>query len=421
MTKRAQTTMTRREAVCALGLMGASLMATGCTDTLPAFTPDTVGEVDDPAATTVAPETDPVPETPVVKLTPAQQIMSTMTLEQKVAQLFFVTPEILTGVETATVSGSLTDAALDAYPVGGMIYFGQNIVGNQQFRDLVGGNVALSKEAGAGVPIFSGIDEEGGPLVARIARSGCFDVETFPNMAAIGASGDTSQAANVGTTIGSYLKDIGLTVDFAPVCDVLTNPDNTAIGPRSFGSDPDLVSSMVSAEVAAMSATGTCACGKHFPGHGDTAGDSHTGEAISNRSMDDLVACEYKPFSAAIDAGVPFIMVGHIKTPNAAADDLPATLSTKMITEELRGRLGFSGVVISDSMRMGAITQYYDQATAAVMFLQAGGDMLLMPDDLPAMYQGVLDAISAGTLSEDRINESVERILNAKEAAGLIN
>lgn len=421
--------VTRREALRTISILGASAVLVGCgagsATGSASYGPQTevIPEVDDPVATPDAADTEPATTqaAPEPEKTPAQELLDTMTLEQKVAQLFFVTPERLTGAEVATISGEMTKEALANIPVGGLIYFSQNIQGNQQFRDMVSGNVALSQGSGAGVPIFSGIDEEGGTLVARVARSGYFDVETFPNMVNVGATGDSSQAAYVGTTIGSYLKDIGLTVDFAPDADVLTNPDNTAIGARSFGSDPDLVASMVGAEVEAMVATGTCPCAKHFPGHGDTAGDSHTGEAISYRSMDDLVSCEYKPFSAAIDASVPFIMVGHIKTPNAAADDLPATLSTKMITDELRGRLGFNGVVISDSMGMGAITQYYDQATAGVMFLQAGGDMLLMPADLGAMYQGVLDAVSAGTLSEERINESVLRILNAKVTAGLIS
>lgn len=376
--------------------------------------------------------TEPAPEP---EKTPAQKMLDSMTLEQKVAQLFFVTPEELTGVEVATVSGDATKAALEALPVGGLIYFSKNIVGVDQIKSMLSGAVELSKGAGAGVPVFTGVDEEGGPLVARIANSGLFDVEQFGNMADIGATGDTSQAAHVGTTIGGYLHDIGFTVDFAPDADVLTNPNNTAIGPRSFSSDPNVVSEMVSAEVSAMVATGTQACAKHFPGHGDTAGDSHTGAAESDRSLSDLQGCEFLPFQAAAKAGVPFVMVGHITTPNAlvedadsaaktganAGDALPATLSYKAITQTLRESLGFNGVVISDSMSMGAITQYYSQSQAAVKFLQAGGDMVLMPEDLNAAYQGVLDAVNAGNLTEDRINESTLRILTAKQSAGLIS
>lgn len=408
--------MTRREALSAFGVMGASAMLAGCGGSEPAPETVTRGEVDDPTAVT-----DPTPATPVVQKSAAEKTLETMTLEQKVAQLFFVTPEELTGVEIVTAAGDTTKKAIENMPVGGLVYFSQNITGNQQLRDVLSNSIEYSKGAGAGVSVFTGVDEEGGTLVARIANSGYFDVDTFPDMADIGATGDSTQAALVGTTIGSYLKDIGFSVDFAPDADVLTNPDNSVIGKRSFSSDPDVVASMVSAEVSAMAATGVCPCAKHFPGHGDTEGDSHTGEAVSERTMDDLISCEYKPFTAAIEAGVPFIMVGHIETPNAAGDGLPATLSSKMITDELRGRLGYEGIIISDSMRMGAITEYYEQADAGVMFLQAGGDMLLMPEDLSAMYQGVLDAVSSGTLTEDRINESVLRVLNAKEAAGLIS
>lgn len=357
---------------------------------------------------------------PAAKQTTAEKLLGSMTLEQKVAQLFFVTPEILTGVDPVDAAGEITKNALANMPVGGLIYFSQNIIGADQLKTMLANTVGFSKEVGAGIPVFTGVDEEGGSLVARVANSGYFNVEKFPNMAKIGASGDASQAANVGTVIGNYLHEIGFSVDFAPDADVLTNPNNTVIGARSFSSDPAVVSDMVGAEVEAMLKTGTLPCAKHWPGHGDTAGDSHTGEAISYRTADQLHECEYHPFYAANAAHVPMIMVGHIKTPNAAGDDLPATLSHIMISEALRGIVGFNGVVVSDSMRMGAITQYYSQADAAVKFLQAGGDMLLMPDDLYGMYNGVIDAVHNGTLTEDRINESVSRIIAAKQAAGLV-
>lgn len=169
-----------------------------------------------------------------------------------------------------------------------------------------------------------------------------------------------------------------------------------------------------------MLATGTLPCVKHFPGHGDTAADSHTGEAVSTRTADDLEACEYEPFRAAIAAGVPLVMVGHIKTPNVAADDLPASLSPYMIGDVLRGELGFGGVIISDSFSMGAVTQYFGPADAAVRFLSAGGDVVLMPESLADAYQGVLYAVSSGSLDADRIDQSVRRVLSAKAVAGLL-
>ena len=348
-----------------------------------------------------------------------QQKLESMTLEQKVAQLFIVTPEQLTGVSQAVAAGSATRRALEDMPVGGLCYFAQNITGGQQLRDLLAGTCDIALQSGAGIAPFLTVDEEGG-LVARVANSGYFDVKSFSNMAEIGATGDETKAAYVGTTIGTYLHEIGFNVDFAPVADVLTNPRNEVIGPRAFSSDPDVVAQMVSAEVAAMLETGTMPCIKHFPGHGDTAGDSHTGAVVSKRTADEIRACEYKPFQAGIEAGCPFVMVGHIETPGLAADGLPASLSKTMITDELRGRLGFEGVVISDSFVMGAITQRYVPSDVAVRFIQAGGDMILMPENLQEAYRGVLAAVDGGAIEESRIDESVERVLEVKKRAGIL-
>lgn len=349
-----------------------------------------------------------------------QQKLESMTLEQKVAQLFVVTPEQLTGVSQAVVAGSATQRALDDIPVGGLCYFAQNITGDQQLRDFLSGTCDMASCSGAGIAPFLAVDEEGGSLVARVANSGYFDVQRFPNMAEVGATGDETQAARVGAAIGEYLHEIGFNVDFAPVADVLTNSQNEVIGPRAFSSDPNIAARMVSAEVTAMFDAGIMPCIKHFPGHGDTAGDSHTGDVVSLRSAEEIRACEYKPFQAGIEAGCPFVMAGHIETPNLAADGLPASLSKTMITDELRGRLGFEGVVISDSFVMGAITQRYAPADAAVRFIQAGGDMILMPENLQDAYQGLLEAVGEGVIDESRIDESVIRILEVKKQAGIL-
>lgn len=349
-----------------------------------------------------------------------QQRLESMTLEQKVAQLFVVTPEQLTGVSQAVVAGSATQRALGDIPVGGLCYFAQNITGDQQLRDLLSGTYDMASCSGAGIAPFLAVDEEGGSLVARVANSGYFDVQRFPNMVEVGATGDETQAVHVGAAIGEYLHEIGFNVDFAPVADVLTNSQNEVIGPRAFSSDPNIAARMVSAEVTAMFDAGIMPCIKHFPGHGDTAGDSHTGDVVSLRSAEEIRACEYKPFQAGIEAGCPFVMVGHIETPNLAADGLPASLSKTMITDELRGRLGFEGVVISDSFVMGAITQRYAPADAAVRFIQAGGDMILMPENLQDAYQGLLEAVGEGVIDESRIDESVMRILEVKKQAGIL-
>lgn len=351
---------------------------------------------------------------------PVDAALSKMTLEQKVAQLFVVTPEQLTGVDVATSAGETTHAALERYPVSGLCYFGQNITGADQLRQMLASTRSYGAAAGAGVAPFLTVDEEGGPLVARVANSGYFDVQQFPNMAEIGAAGDTSQAENVGRVIGSYLHDIGFSVDFAPDADVLTNPANQVIGPRAFSSDAGVVSQMVAAEVPAMLGTGVLPCLKHFPGHGDTEGDSHTGAVCSTRTRDEIEQCELAPFRAGIAAGCPLVMVGHIETPNFAADGLPASLSKTMMTDVLRGELGFEGVIVSDSFSMGAITQNYAPADAALRFIQAGGDLVLMSPDLAASHQGIVDAVKGGAITEARVDESVTRILEAKQKAGLL-
>lgn len=338
-----------------------------------------------------------------------QAQISEMSLEKKIYQLFFVTPESLTGVDMVTQAGDATKTALEQYPVGGIIYFSQNIENEEQITTMTSNSQSYSK-----IPLFIGVDEEGGSLVARIANNPNFQVPTFPDMKEIGASGDPYKAYEVGSSIGSYLKKYGFNMDFAPDADVLINPENTAIGSRSFGSDPQLVSQMVAEEVRGLEEQNVTAVLKHFPGHGSTAEDSHNGAAVVNRSLDELRSAEFLPFEAGIQAGADVIMVGHLQVPQVIPDDTPASLSSVMITDILRNELGFDGLVITDSLSMGAVTEYYTSAEAAVMCIQAGGDMLLIPEDFHQAYQGVLDAVNNQTLSEERINESLTRILRVK-------
>ncbi len=379
-------------------------------------------EADDSAAGSSAPATDGI-----------SKLIAGMTLKQKAAQLLMPTPEGLLGVlgsddgaadsyggDGVTAVGEDLKQVLAQYPVGGFAIFGNNIVGADQTRTLLADLGSATKAVGANIAPLLAVDEEGGPLVARIANSGCFDVERFPNMAEVGAEGDTSVATQVGQTIGSYLHEIGFTVDCAPVADVLTNAENTVIGTRSFGSDPELVASMVSAEVEGFSGTGVASCAKHFPGHGNTAEDSHTGKAITYKTKDELEECELVPFKAAIKAGVPMIMVGHISVPEVTGDEVPATLSPVIIDGILRHELGFDGVVISDAMNMAAIGNDYHSNDAAALFFKAGGDIMLMPNSLTAAHQGILDAVADGTITEDRLDQSLRRVLALKRDCGLL-
>lgn len=338
--------------------------------------------------------------------------IASMSLEEKILQMFMITPEALTGVSSVTQAGESTRSSLDNYPVGGLIYFRNNILSEGQCSIMMNNVQSYSKER-IGLPLFIGVDEEGGS-VKRITGRGFTNVPDIGNMYEIGITGDVQKAYDVGSQIGSYLKRFGFNVDFAPVADVYSNPNNSVIGKRSFGTDANSVGAMVQQEVTGLQETGIFATVKHFPGHGDTSEDSHNGMAISYKSMDEIRMCELIPFQAGIDAGAQFVMVGHISYPNITNSDIPASLSYTLVTDVLRGEMGFKGIIITDAMNMGAVANRYNSSEAAIMAVEAGIDMILMPYDFHSAYQGLVNAVKAGRISEDRINQSVERILVLK-------
>ncbi|MDE7287329.1 MAG: beta-N-acetylhexosaminidase [Lachnospiraceae bacterium] len=358
----------------------------------------------------------PVVEAPVESAEPVEEsdylgeavesIIAGMTPEDKVAGLFIITPEALTGTDTVIRAGEVTEQSLKEHSVGGLIYFAKNIKDSAQLTEMLQNTKGWSKYA-----LFLGVDEEGGS-VSRVAGSGLAD--DVGNMADIGATGDVAVAQEAGAAIGGYLSGYGFNLNFAPVADVVTEGNKT-IGNRSFGSDPNLVASMVASTVEGMQASGVSACLKHFPGLGDTTEDTHDGMASTEKSLEDFNATDFPVYQAGINAGVDMVMVSHLSAPNVVGDNTPASLSEKMITEILRGQLGYQGIVITDSMSMTAITDYYTADEAAVKALQAGADMILMPEDYETAYNGVLEALNNGTLSEERINESLRRIFRVKK------
>lgn len=341
----------------------------------------------------------------------AASYYSEMPIEDKVAALFMVTPEAVTGVTTATQAGDGTQEALNQHAVGGLIYFGQNIIDEEQITKMLANTTTMSS-----YPMFLAVDEEGGD-VSRVANSS-IEVTKVDDMATIGAGGDTSQAFGAGETIGSYLKEIGFNVDFAPVADVTQEGVESALGNRSFGSDPQVVGEMVSNVVSGIEGTGVSACLKHFPGIGSASDDTHEGRVVIEKTIEELRTTDFVPFSAGIEAGADFVMVSHATVP-AIDEDVPGSLSSKVITDTLRGELGFEGVVITDALDMTAITDYYTSEEAAVMAIEAGADMLLMPEDFEAAYDAVLAAVQDGTISEERIDESLDRIYRVKCAESL--
>lgn len=335
-----------------------------------------------------------------------------MSLEEKAAQLFFVTPEDITQVDAATVAGEDTKKAYEQYPVGGIVYFSRNIQGPDQLKEMLSKTQSYAEEI-AGVPVFLGVDEEGGE-VSRVAGNKNFSVTRYESMRAIGDSKDTSRAYDVGKNLASYLKELGFNIDFAPDADVITNSGNTVIGNRSFGEDPRLVGAMASQVVKGLQDNGVSACLKHFPGHGGTVEDSHEGRAYTDKTLEEMEAEELVPFQEGIKAEPDFIMAGHISIPKSLGDDTPASLSEQVLTGLLRDKYGYDGLIITDALNMKAVSGVYSPAEASVKALLAGADMLLMPDDFRAAYHGVLDAVEEGDLSEARIDASVERILRLK-------
>lgn len=335
----------------------------------------------------------------------AESCIAEMPLEDKIAGLFMITPESLTGVDTVIQAGDTTKQKLSEYPVGGLVYFQKNIKSKDQLQEML----AATKNA-IYYPVFLAVDEEGG-AVSRVAESGI--AANVGSQAEIGKICDPAKAEESGVTIGNYLSECGFNVDFAPVADVISE-GNTTIGDRSFGTDPNVVGSLVAAEVTGLQSTGVSACLKHFPGMGDTTEDTHDGKAVSQKTLDDMRANDFPAFQAGIDAGTDFVMVGHMALPNVIGDETPCSLSDKIINDILRNELGYDGIVITDALDMSAITESYTSEQAAVMAIQAGADMLLMPEDFQAAYDGVLKAVQDGTISEERINESLKRIYRVK-------
>lgn len=365
------------------------------------------------------PEEDPEEEQepqeevdPVALMT--DEVLSRMSVDEKIYQLFIATPEQLTGVDQVTRAGETTKQAIQDQPVGGIIYFAQNIVDREQTIEMIDNLQEYSK-----IGLFIAVDEEGGK-VARVGKNSAMGTTSFPEMGEIGAAGSTEEAYRVGQTIGSELLELGFNLDFAPVADVNSNPDNPVIGQRAFSSDPNVAAEMVAACVEGFRDSGILCTLKHFPGHGDTDADSHYGEAKTEKTLQELQECELIPFQSGIDAGAQLIMIGHITVPNVEDESIPASLSHFFVTELLREQMGFEGLIITDSMQMQAIRDQYSSGEAAVRALEAGVDLILMPEDLTGAAEGIKAALESGELQEERIDESVRRILTAKIESGII-
>lgn len=337
------------------------------------------------------------------------ETLAGMTLHEKVCQIMFVTPEELTGEDGVTVAGDATRQALENYPVGGIVYFAKNLESQDQVKEMIDNSQKYSS-----IGLFVATDEEGGVVNRLMDTVGTTYIDS---MYYYKDDGDETAYENA-YTIANDMSALGFNLDFAPVADVWSNPDNTVIGERAYSDDYAQAAELVGNAVKGFNDGGVMCTLKHFPGHGDTAEDSHYSSAYVHRTKEEIMADEMQPFRSGIEAGAEFVMVGHLIVPDI--DEVPATLSYKIATGILRDELKFEGVAITDSFEMESIADNYSVDDAVVMSVKAGMDMILQPKDMASAVNSIEQAVADGELSEDRIDESVRRILTLKESRGLL-
>ncbi|MER5199244.1 glycoside hydrolase family 3 protein [Streptomyces sp. NPDC002755] len=355
------------------------------------------------------------------------ELLARMTLEEKVGQVFVsrVYGHSATAPDQADLDanraelGVRTAAELLArYRLGGIIYFAwaHNTRDPRQIADLSNGIQRASLQQPRGLPVLVSTDQEHG-AVCRVGRPATL----FPGAMAIGAGGSRADARALGRLAGRELRAMGIRQNCSPVADVNVNPANPVIGVRSFGADPEAVAALVAAEAEGYRAAGVAATAKHFPGHGDTAVDSHTGFPVITHSREEWETLDAVPFRAAIAAGVDSLMTAHILVPSLDDSGDPATLSAPIVTGILREKLGYDGVVVTDALDMAGVRTKYGDDRVPVLALKAGVDQLLNPPDLDVAWHAVLKAVQDGELTERRLDASVLRILRLKARLGLLD
>jgi beta-N-acetylhexosaminidase len=356
-----------------------------------------------------------------------RRIISRMTLEEKVGQLFVmrVYGHSATAPDQADIDANLTEIGVRTaaelvakYRVGGIIYFSwaHNTRDPHQIADLSNGIQKASLALPRGLPVVIATDQEHG-IVARVGRPATL----LPGAMALGANGSRADALTAGRVGGAELRALGIRQDYAPVADVNVNPANPVIGVRSFGADPKAVAGLVAAQVTGYQRSSVAATAKHFPGHGDTAVDSHYGFPVIEHTREQWSGIDAPPFRAAIRAGIDSIMTAHIMVPALDDSGDPATLSRPILTGILRGELGYDGVVVTDSLGMQGVREKYGDDRVPVLALKAGVDQLLNPPSLDIAWNAVLTAVRQGELTEARLDTSLLRILRLKNRLGLLD
>ena len=355
----------------------------------------------EPPESTLTPEPTPTPD-------PIQLRLDGMTTEQKVGQL------LLAGI-SGTEPGDDARYAVETVRVGGIILFGRNVESCAQAVRLTNGLRAMN---GDRIPLFLAVDEEGGS-VSRMPE----EIDPLPAACTFGAQGNPALCRELGRVLAARCGALGANLDFAPVADVWSNPDNTVIGKRAFSSDADTAARMAAETAMGLTEGGVIPVVKHFPGHGDTAADSHYDLPVVDKTLDELEALELIPFRTAVENGAPAVMVAHLLV-TALDVEHPASLSPAVVTGLLREKLGFDGLVFTDDLAMGAVTGRYGTGEAAVLAVEAGCDVLLVcrgQENLRQAYEALLAAVDGGRVTAERLDESVYRILKLKSDYALTN
>lgn len=340
-------------------------------------------------------------------------LIDRLSLEQRVAQMFIVN----------LYGSQLTEAGRDfltQQQPGGLVLLPENIGMPEDVTRLTNVYQQTIIDAG-GLPLFISVDQEGG-TISHLSKG----FTTFPVPALWTATGDTALAQRVGQAMAQEMRAVGVNMDLAPVADLETNPNNPIIKRRSFGNDPAMTSPILAGFIQGMQREGVMATAKHFPGHGDSSSDSHTGLPVIALDRERLETVELAPFRAAIAADVSTVMVAHIwYSALEPQTDLPASMSHHVVTGLLRDEMGYEGLIVTDALDMDAIDTVYSYPNAAVNAIKAGVDLVIAAhvslEAQAAGIQAVVDAVKSGEIPEERINESVRRILAAKERYGLLN
>ncbi|MFD2370248.1 glycoside hydrolase family 3 N-terminal domain-containing protein [Brevibacillus sp. GCM10020057] len=343
-----------------------------------------------------------------------------MTLDEKIGQMMMPNFRRAEGQHAATLAPEIAET-IRKHHIGGVILFREDAASTEQTIRLVQAYQQAAQKYG----LLVAIDQEGG-IVSRLQQG-----TDLPGNMALGAARSKALAWKAGDVIGSELASLGINTDFAPDLDVNSNPDNPVIGVRSFGEDPQLVGELGVAYMRGLQHNGIIAALKHFPGHGDTAVDSHLGLPQVPYDLEHLAKTELISFKQAIAAGADAIMTAHVTFPkveyraaiskkDGSKIALPATLSPAIITGLLREKLGFDGVIFTDAMNMQAIADHFGQTDAAILAIQAGVDIVLMPMNLEKVIQSVCEAVKKGQIAESRIDQSVRRILTLKIRRGIL-